>query len=184
MFTVIAVATFLGPSPGVQATPSTGSAPVCGMSSNGTPNAEGGTHQVGEVDGQLLTLLDGVAGLSGTLVCTIQVGEATHAGTDVAGASAYGIGVITLAPSVISYDVPASVPVFLCTSYVDDDGTVLYWDDSNDPAIDGSWSPSPDAGCTRAAVVGGDGASQYVRSKIRLGGDAGCIWTGLVWVCT
>jgi hypothetical protein len=131
---------------------------LCGFSSVTDPNTEGGTTQVGEVDGGPLVLIDdaGAPG-SGTLACTIQVGESTHVGTDQAGASAHGTGVVVLAPSLISYESPTGVSVYLCTSYIDDDGvTVLYWNDSNDPTIQGSWSTDPNAACGLAIEAGGD----------------------------
>jgi hypothetical protein len=163
--TVAVIALFL-PGTGARGTTSDpGPGFLCGFSSVTDPNTEGGTTQVGEVDGGPLTLVDdsGAPG-SGTLVCTIQVGESTHVGTDQAGASAHGTGVVTLAPTLISYESPTGVPVFLCTSYIDDDGvTVLYWNDSNDPTISGSWSTDPNAACGLAIEAGdggGGGGSQ------------------------
>jgi hypothetical protein len=146
---------------------------LCGFSSTTDPNTEGGGVQVGEIDGGPLVLVDddGTTPGNGTLICTIQVGEATHVGTDQAGASAHSIpggGLVTLPPSLISYESPANVAVYLCTAYLDDapdplddDGDpYLYWNDSNDPTIEGSWSEDPNAACGLAIEAGGDDQSE------------------------
>jgi hypothetical protein len=140
---------------------------LCAFASMADPNTEGGGTQVGEVSGGPLALIDdsGAPG-SGTLVCTVQVGESTHAGTDQAGASAHGTGVVVLLPSLVAYEAPTGTSIYLCTSYIDDDsGQTLYWNDSNDPTVEGSWSTDANASC--GLVIDVDG----------------CVWTGVAWVC-
>jgi hypothetical protein len=136
--TGVGQATTYAPGPGV----------LCSLSSVTDPNAEGGATQFGEVHGGPLALVDdsGAPG-SGTLVCTLQVGEATHVGVDQAGASAHGVGVVVLPPSTISYALPSDAEVFLCTSFVDDSGATLYWDEPASPDVPGSWSADPGASC-------------------------------------
>jgi hypothetical protein len=145
---------------------------LCGFASITDPNTEGGTTQTGFVYGGPLVLIDDngpfpidplnpptpdptwtIVG-SGTLSCIIQVGESTHIGTDQTGASASGTGVIVLAPSLISYESPTGVAVYLCTQYDDADGTTLYWNDPNDPTVDGAWTTDPNASCGLAIEAG------------------------------
>jgi hypothetical protein len=142
--TRIAQATTSDPGPGV----------LCDMTSTTDPNTEGGTTQFGEIHaGPLMLVDDSGAPGSGTLACTVQVGESTHVGTDQAGAAAHGTGVVVLAPSIISYESPTGVAVYVCTSYIDDDGvTVLYWNSNG-----GFWTTSPNAACRQVQTTSGGG---------------------------
>jgi hypothetical protein len=160
----LAAAALTVPSTVAQATTSDpGPGRLCGFASITDPNTEGGGVQTGVVDGGPLVLVDdtGAPG-SGTLVCTIQVGESTHVGTDQAGASAHGTGVVVLPPAQISYESPTGVSVYLCTEFIDDDPApgdtdpTLYWNSSNDPTVEGSWSEDPNAACSLAIEAGGD----------------------------
>jgi hypothetical protein len=132
---------------------------LCGFASVTDPNTEGGTTQVGEIDGGPIVVTDEGLPVEGYLLCSIQVGESTHAGTDAAGATTEGFGVVTLAPSVISYESPAGVPVYLCTEIWVQTGrghVGWFWNDSNDPTVEGSWSLDPNASCGLAIEAGGD----------------------------
>jgi hypothetical protein len=95
-----------------------------------------------------------------------QLCESTHVGTDQAGASTHGDPVIYSPPSVISYESPSGVSVYLCSEFVWDDGRVEYWDDSNDPTIPGHWTQDENAACTLAVDVRDGGRTRRVLGAI------------------
>jgi hypothetical protein len=138
LFTVTAVLALLpfgGPAYATTSDPGPG--PACGLYDD--------DYLTG---GPMLLEDDSGAPGSGTLVCTVQVGESTHVGTDIAAASAHGTGHVYVPPTEVSFDQPRGVTVYVCTAYVDDDGvTWLYYNDSNDPTIEGSWSTDSNAAC-------------------------------------
>jgi hypothetical protein len=105
--------------------------------------------QTGRLSGGPLVSLDGSAG---TIVCTIQVNDNTHAGADAAGGAGITATASVLAPMPISYHATALDTVVLCTSYVDNNGVSLYWTDGALPG-EGSWSTDPNASCTRSKCV-------------------------------
>jgi hypothetical protein len=104
--------------------------------------------QTAEVDGGPLALVgdDGLPG-SGTLVCTIRVDSNSHSGPVAAAASAHGIGVVVLAPTFVQFTATATQALYLCASYVDDDGGSLYWVHTGGDFDGGYWSADPDAEC-------------------------------------
>jgi hypothetical protein len=133
---------------------------LCGFSSVTDPGTEGGDVQTGELDAGPLLAVDNAtppAAQTGTVKCTIQVGGATHAAPDNgASASASGTGVIVLPATLVSYNSPANVPVYLCTQFTYSNGTTIYFDDSNDPAVEGDWTDDPNSDCGLATSAGTD----------------------------
>jgi hypothetical protein len=136
---------------------------LCGFSSVTDPGTEGGDVQTGELDaGPLLAIDDAAtppAAQTGTVKCTIQVGGGTHDAPDNgASASASGTGVIVLPATLVSYNSPANVPVYLCTQFTYSNGTTVYWADSNDPTVDGHWDTSATVACGLATEAGTEDA--------------------------
>ena len=81
---------------------------------------------------------------SGTLTCTIKVDAATHAAPYEHGtsASATGIGVTVLPPTVAEYISPPDAVIYLCDEFTDADGVTWYFDgDTFD------WSTDENAAC-------------------------------------
>jgi hypothetical protein len=131
---------------------------LCGFTSTTDPGTEGGDVQTGEIDaGPLLAVDDTTTPptpQSGTVHCTIQVGGSTHAAPDNgASASASGTGVIVLPATLVSYNSPANVPVYLCTSFTFQGGATIYFNDPNDPTVDGDWTDDPNSNCGLATEV-------------------------------
>jgi hypothetical protein len=163
MLSAVAFATAATFAPGIaQATPADGpSGLLCGFTSTTDPGTEGGDVQTGELDAGPLTAIDDTATpptpptpQSGTVKCTIQVGGSTHAAPDNgASASASGTGVIVLPATLVSYNSPPNVPVYLCTQFTYSDGRTVYFDDPNDPTVDGNWDTDPNVDCGLATEV-------------------------------
>lgn len=92
----------------------------------------------------------------GTLVCTIQTNASTHDAGGVAvpaghsTAIAAGVNVSVLPPTSTSYPATALDKVFLCTSFVGDDGVTLYYT-AGTPT--GTWSTSASSDCGTAAIT-------------------------------
>jgi hypothetical protein len=128
----------------------------CGHSSASDPGTEGGDVQSGEVHGGPMVVHDGHGNPGqGTMHCNTQTGGGRHSDPDNgASASASGTGVIVLPPTLISYNAPPGVPVYLCTSFTYANGQTLYWDDSNDPAVSGRWTTDPNADCALTIEAG------------------------------
>jgi hypothetical protein len=135
---------------------------LCGLATLTDPNSADPV-QLGVVFGGPLVVLDDSRDVSGgTLVCTVQVGEATHVGTDHAGAAASGTGLVVLPPSLVFFAHPIGLPVYVCTEFLPDDGSpTLYWNDSNDPLVSGGWITDPNGACTLAVQVLGAVGSVY-----------------------
>jgi hypothetical protein len=86
---------------------------------------------------------------SGTLVCSIQVGDPVHSGPDSVYAAGTGTnGVTVLAPTVVSYLAPPEAPVYVCTRWHDNE-TVLFWD-----AADRTWTTDPSSPCAGQDAAG------------------------------
>ena len=137
---------------------------LCGFTSVTDPGTEGGDVQTGELNAGPLFAIDDAAvppaPQSGTVHCTIQVGGGTHDAPDNgAAASASGTGVIVLPPTLVSYNSPANVPVYLCTSFTyangpgTEDDVTIYWADSNDPTVEGHWTTNASRSCGLATSV-------------------------------
>jgi hypothetical protein len=138
---------------------------LCGFSSVTDPGTEGGNVQTGEIDGGPLIDITaaGTVNAGGTLTCTIQVGFSLHSDPD-NGASASatataGSPVVYLPPTLVSYNSPPNVSVYLCSQYTRPDGTKLYWHASDDPTVDGHWTTDPNKPCSLAIEAGGDDAN-------------------------
>ena len=131
---------------------------LCGFSSISNPTAEPGT-QTGEIDGGPLVIVDAEGNTGeGTLTCTIQVNQGTHAGTGVSVSGQSTNSVVVIPPSVVSYQAGEEDVVFLCTEF--DPGAPggndsLYFHSSNDPAVEGHWSLDPTSACAQATSAGG-----------------------------
>jgi hypothetical protein len=124
---------------------------LCGLVSTTDPMLDDGAVQTGFVFAGPAGIVDAT---SGTLVCTVQVGVATHDGLDDAGAGVAGAGVVALAPTMVSYNLPPHVPVYYCSAFVPDGGgPTLYWADTNDPTVLGAWSTSAGVSCGLAVEV-------------------------------
>ena len=144
-FAGLLVAVSMGsPLPAAHATPDPGFGQLCGFTSLTDPLGEGA--QTGEVDGGPLFLSDDtdlLASYSGRLVCTIQVDAPTHAGADACSVTGAVLGNPVFAAGTCTYSYGTGSNVYLCTQVDIDGGPTLYFDDSNDPLTDGSWSTDP-----------------------------------------
>jgi hypothetical protein len=132
---------------------------LCWFASLTDPSAEAGT-QTGEITAGPAVIDDratppGVH--SGHFVCTIQVGAAngTHAGADAAVVTGPESTAVIAAGGTVTYNAPYYEPVWLCTEIVVD-GQSLYFDDPNDPTVNGSFSTSSSAACGLAIDEGTD----------------------------
>jgi hypothetical protein len=139
---------------GAHAAPVTGpDGRKCGFNSVTDPGTEGGDVQTGEINGGPLVG-------TGTLTCTIQVGGAFHDDPDNgASASASGAGVVALPPTLVSYNSPENVPVFLCTSFTTASGTI-YWVPGATP-LEGAWTSNAHSLCGLATSAGTDDLEPY-----------------------
>ena len=119
---------------------------LCGFVSVTDPGTEGGNIQTGEIDGGPV-LVTG----DGTITCDIQVGQELSSGSNAASVSGSGNTVVYATPTVVSYESPDDVPVYLCTTVSDATGT-YYWDD-----LTGDWVSSASAAhCSLATSASTD----------------------------
>jgi hypothetical protein len=133
-------------------TPTTGPDGVkCGLGPVPNPTAEANT-QTGVLSGGPVFISDPDTGLaSGTLTCTVQVGNNTvHWGADAPGgkASVSGTGIGVLPSSVISYTAAPVDDVHLCTQFTYTGGPTFYWDGTRRV-----WTSDANAPCRRAVRV-------------------------------
>ncbi len=115
---------------------------LCGFISTTDPGTEDGSVQTGEMDG-------GPVFGTGTLTCTIQVGAELHSGPNAVSVSGSGTVVTVVPPTVISYNSPPNVAVYLCVSWTDQNGTVYFHEDPADPT-NGHWTADPNKPCSLA----------------------------------
>src|SRR3712207_4696802 len=134
---------------------------LCGFSSATDPQVEG--SQTGEVDAGPLFWTDDtdptlVASSSGSITCTIQVNEGTHAGADACAVTGPETPVVGAAAGTCTYAAGPDDNVYLCTQATVN-GQTLYYNSSNDPLVEGDWSTSNTASCalaTSASTPGED----------------------------
>jgi hypothetical protein len=113
---------------------------LCGLVSTNDPTGLTDDRQTGEVNAGPLYLG------SGSVTCTVQVGDAHYTGANAATASAAGTGAVVLPPTPVSY--AGDGTVFVCTQVtVDGDTSAQFLDDAT-----GAWSRDPaTARCSAAA---------------------------------
>jgi hypothetical protein len=142
----------LGSIPAASAAPSTTGVDgfLCGFGSVPNPGTEPGT-QTGQVTAGPAFIDDGATppGVhSGNFICTIQVGLANsqHTGTDAAVVEGPTTTAVIAAQGQVTYTAALTDPVYLCTEIVVD-GTHLYFNDPNDPTVNGSFDTSNTVRC-------------------------------------
>ncbi|MDQ1711402.1 MAG: hypothetical protein QOE45_852 [Frankiaceae bacterium] len=147
-----AVISSLGSIPAALAAPSTTGVDgfLCGFGSGTNLGAEPGT-QTGQVTAGPAFIDDGATppGVhSGRFICTIQVGYANkqHTGTDAAVVEGPTTTAVIAAQGQVTYRVGLLDSVYLCTEIVVD-GTHLYFNDPNDPTVNGSFDTTPNVDC-------------------------------------
>ena len=134
--------------------PCTRSAPapygfLCGFSSVSDPQVEG--SQTGEVDGGPLVLgdaYDPAVFYTGSITCTIQVNQSTHAGADACAVTGPTTPVAGEVAGTCTYASATGDNVYLCTEVDIVNGPTLYWDSVNDV-----WSTEPNVGCSLDITV-------------------------------
>jgi hypothetical protein len=144
-FVGAAQATTSNPGPGL----------LCNLLDRVDPTTGSASSRVGTLSGGPLVLLDDAGSpTGGTLVCTVQVGgSGLHTDADAASASANGNAVVVLGPTLVAYETDGE-PVYLCTSFQPNDGgPTLYYNNSNDPTVEGSFTVDPGSSCALAASL-------------------------------
>ena len=113
---------------------------ICGL--GGYPSPLDATRTIAEVDAGPLVIAeaDG-ATRTGHLTCTVQLGQRHAAPDTVAVRGPETPDVVAVPPTPVGYDTPA-FSYYLCTE-VEVDGATLYWDESDDPTVQGGWSTDP-----------------------------------------
>ena len=119
----------------------------CGFNSATDITREAG-WQTGDINAGPL-----YAGAAGTVHCRVVVNGYGHSSPPAVDESVRDTnGVVVMAPRAMSYQATAADHIVLCTSWVPDTGTPLYWvsetPDFPNLFSTGHWETSPNAACT------------------------------------
>jgi hypothetical protein len=143
-----------GPS-GASPPPDGPSGPLCDFLTDDDPRSDDVDDLLVEIDGGPLVVTDPAGQpAGGTLTCSVQVGYATHAGPDVATASAHGDGVVVLPASVHEVTAPPNAAFYWCTQFAYDGGPTLYWVPRHETPYPEHWTTDPNEPCDYLDDVG------------------------------
>lgn len=155
---------------------------LCGFTTLTDPTGQANT-QTGYVDAGPISIVDDTDPAivhTGHLTCTIQVGSSnsTHLGTDAASISGPDAPYVAdLSPYQLTFSAGPNDAVYLCTSVTTDEGggpwygQTWYYDDLQNPTVDGSWSTDPTTSCRLVVSASADGGKTSF--KTAHGGSVG-----------